>query len=89
MTQGRLGDACNTTHTTIQQLENGKRQLSERWLRVISKALGCAPSYLLIDGMNVPEDPMRAQAASILEDIPDEKMQAAVDYLRFLASQQD
>lgn len=46
LTQERLADQINTTHTTIGRIETGERGLSDKWVRLISGALGVHPGEL-------------------------------------------
>lgn len=45
-TQEALAERINTTHSTIQRLESGKRELKEKWVRLLSKAFNCHPGEL-------------------------------------------
>ncbi len=44
-----LGKLCNTDASQIYRLETGERQLTQKWMEIISKALECRPSDLIED----------------------------------------
>ncbi len=47
LTQEALAELANTNHSTIGRLENGKRDLDEKWRRVLAPILGVHPANLL------------------------------------------
>jgi transcriptional regulator with XRE-family HTH domain len=55
LTQADLGDLMETTAATVQRLETGNRELTEKWIRRFAKALEVSPSEIL--GDFVPAEP--------------------------------
>jgi transcriptional regulator with XRE-family HTH domain len=47
MSQARLAELCDTKDNVISNLESGERQLTEKWLVKLAKALETTPGYLL------------------------------------------
>ena len=47
LTQQQLADACGTTQPTIDRLEKGIRQLTEKWMQRLASALQVEPADLL------------------------------------------
>lgn len=47
MSQAKLAELCDTKDNVISNLESGERQLTEKWLTKLAKALGTTPGYLL------------------------------------------
>lgn len=47
MSQAKLADLCDTKDNVISNLESGERQLTEKWLVRLAKALETTPGYLL------------------------------------------
>lgn len=58
-TQERLGTEAKTTQQTIDRLEKGQRQLTVKWLKTLSDALGCGQMEIL------SAQPMHEKAANI------------------------
>ncbi len=50
MSQGDVAALVGTTTTQISRLEQGHRQLTQKWMDRIAPALGCKPADLLLDG---------------------------------------
>lgn len=65
LTQEELAERCDTTHATISRLERGARQLSEKWLRLIGRALRVPMADLLV----AEEQQALDQAVEISRDI--------------------
>lgn len=42
-----LAEKAGTTHPTIQRLEAGRRQLSERWIRILARIFDVHPGEIL------------------------------------------
>ena len=47
MGQEELAERVDTTKSVISLLENGKRGLSDKWLRRLAEALGTRPGHIL------------------------------------------
>ena len=47
MSQGALANLVGTTNTQISRLENGERQLTQKWMQRLAPALRCAPADLM------------------------------------------
>lgn len=47
LSQAELAALCDTKDNVISNLESGERQLTEKWLVRLAKALGTTPGYLL------------------------------------------
>lgn len=57
MTQEQLADRLDTAKAVISLLENGKRALSDKWLRRIAEVLETKPGHLLdLDPNDVDTD---------------------------------
>jgi transcriptional regulator with XRE-family HTH domain len=49
ITLQQIADAAGTTLQQIQRLENGKRRLTDEWMRRIAPVLGVHPAALLLE----------------------------------------
>lgn len=49
LTLQQVADAAETTLQQIQRLENGKRRLTDEWMRRIAPILGVHPASLLLE----------------------------------------
>ena len=58
--QDALATLLGVTATTISNLEHGKIQLTEQWMRRLGDALEVAPSELTMDGLAAPAATWRA-----------------------------
>lgn len=47
MTLEQVAEGADTTFQQIQRLEQGKRRLTDDWMRRVAKALGCSAAELL------------------------------------------
>ncbi len=47
LSQAALAAKCDTTAATIQRLESGERQLTEKWMRELAKGLDVRPADLI------------------------------------------
>lgn len=47
MSQAKLAELCDTKDNVISNLESGERQLTEKWLVKLARALETTPGYLL------------------------------------------
>lgn len=71
LTQAKLADLVNTTHSTIQRFEAGTRQMTEGWLRKLATALRCRPGDILDAPKNggIDRDRMREAICGTLSAI--------------------
>lgn len=60
LSQDALAVMLESTATTISNLEHGKIQLTEQWMRRLGAALDVAPSELTMDGLSAPAAKWRA-----------------------------
>lgn len=60
LSQDALATLLGVTATTISNLEHGKIQLTEQWMRRLGDALEVAPSELTMDGLAAPAATWRA-----------------------------
>jgi len=60
LSQDALAELLESTATTISNLEHGKIQLTEQWMRRLGAALDVAPSELTMDGLAAPAAKWRA-----------------------------
>ena len=89
LTQAELADRCNTTHATIGRLENGRRGLSEKWLRLLSKALRVEPADLLKSQHQEALEADTADAMEVLASLPPEKRKQWIELGQALRLQQE
>jgi len=54
-TQEELAALAGTTHSTIQRLESGKRELSMKWAKVLAPYLNCHPTDLFYKTTDLQE----------------------------------
>jgi transcriptional regulator with XRE-family HTH domain len=48
-TQEQLAEFCGTSGATIQRLERGRRKLTDKWIPLLSNALGVQPGELFVE----------------------------------------
>lgn len=82
LTQMKLAELANTKPSVISEMESGKQQLSEKWLRTLAPILGTSPGFLLDhDPNDLDSDWTRAT-----EEFPRERRAEAMAILRVLSS---
>jgi transcriptional regulator with XRE-family HTH domain len=85
MTQEDLADAAGTTKAVISLLENEKRPLSSKWLRLFAEVLGTTPGRIL----DVDPNEVSADVLDIWDHIRVENRAQAVRVLRSLTGTND
>jgi transcriptional regulator with XRE-family HTH domain len=84
LSQTALADRVGVSQSAISQMEGGERKPSFDMVRVVAKALGVKPSYLLgeeIENLSKEEQMHFRQYRSLPEDARDE-LRAYAEYLR-------
>ena len=82
LTQEQLAEAVDTTPLVIANFELGKRGMSDRWLLVLSRALGIERSELVV--ATPPED-VSAELLDAWAKIPEARRPQALAMLRAMA----
>lgn len=78
--QEKLAEEMGTTPQTISRLEKGQRNLNDKWLERLAKALGTTKADLLSDAFSVPGRPPGQS------DLPkDATERALLDFWRHLS----
>lgn len=85
MTQADLAQRSGVTQPTIQKLESGEMQLTEKYLRQLAAALSCAPADLLHGGSDVAVDPVEREVVRWYRQAQEKNQKALFDILRALA----
>jgi transcriptional regulator with XRE-family HTH domain len=81
LTQEGLAGRLESTAATISRIEGGKQNYTQPMLEAIADALQCEPADLL---RPPPVDPILAEAAKLLDRIPDDRIEEAVMFLKVL-----
>lgn len=77
MTQSQLARRMGIHSSVISELESGRKQLSDKWLRRVAEALNIQPGFLLFDPKSANMEIVRAA----MEVDPDQA-EHAIDVLR-------
>lgn len=77
-TQEQLAERIGTTGAVVSLLENGRRSLSTKWLRLIASALETSPGFLLD---HHPDD-IPADVMEIWSQIPEGNREQALRVLQ-------
>lgn len=85
LTQEELAEKAGTTKAVISLLENEKRPLSSKWLRLFADVLGTTPGRIL----DVDPGEVSAEILDIWDHIKVEDRQQAVRVLRSLTGTKD
>lgn len=88
MSQTELAKKCGySNRSTITKIEKGERNLSSGKIQKIANALGVKPSVLM-DGEDEIND-ISSEILALLEAMPEQKRENAIEYLKFLSNQND
>lgn len=88
MSQTELAKKCGySNRSTITKIEKGERNLSSGKIQKIANALGVKPSVLM-DGEDEIND-LSSEILALLEAMPEQKRENAIEYLKFLSNQND
>lgn len=88
MSQTELAKKCGySNRSTITKIEKGERNLSSGKIQKIANALGVKPSVLM-DGEDEIND-INSEILALLEAMPEQKRENAIEYLKFLSNQND
>lgn len=85
MTQDELAEKAGTTKAVISLLENEKRPLSSKWLRLFADVLGTTPGRIL----DVDPNEVSAEILDIWDHIATNDRPRAVRILRSLTGTDD
>ena len=85
LTQERLAERARTTKMTVSHIENGRRQLTDTWMRRFAAALECAPADLLPLTDSPPDE---AALLAVFRQMPPESKAALTQMLTASALQE-
>lgn len=96
LTMKQLATIVGVTEAAISHYETGRREPDNDMLLRIANALGVTVDYLIghedspasVPAQEKAPAERRAEAKELLEDMTDEKYQAALQYLKFLKAQE-
>lgn len=94
LSQNRLAKEAGIGQSTLSAIESGVKNPSIETVRLLASALGCSAACLLgEDGNEKTADDvvsgLQEEAVTLLRSLPESAKDQAVQYLRFLASQQE
>lgn len=72
LSQTQLAELCDTSMRMIQYLENGQRQLTQKWMERIAPHLGVRPVELLEDIDQKERDEFMEIMRTVDKDLQDE-----------------
>ena len=87
MTQVRLAELAKTTQPTIEKLENGKMQLTERWLRRLARPLGVAPGDLIEGGQDPTITPHERELLRLFRQAQGKNQHSLLEVARMAAGE--